>query len=553
MAGEERVVVQNGRSLLWYMMLIAMMLVSGCSSKPELNPNLAKLEIKQGGQLVYGSLQEPDTLNPLLSDLLATAEVGSLIFSGLIIANDKGEWMPDLAVEVPTLQNGGVSRDGLTVTYKLRQGTMWHDGSPFTADDVKFTWQTIMNSKINVVSRDGYDKIKAIDTPDKYTVVVRFKEYYAAHLTLFSTILPKHTLEAIGDMNKASFNRSPIGTGPFKFKEWRLAEAVVLEANTAYFRGKPNLDMITYKVIPDSNIMLIQLKAGEVDIVSNVAFAQLDQVKDISGIQAVTTPNMIWEHLDFNLDNPLFQDGRVRQAIALGIDKQAIIANVLKNAASPAVGDQSPLSWAYNPVAKQELRDVNAARELLEQAGWKLGDGGVFVKDGRKLAFSLAFPTGNRSREIVASVIVQQLKDVGITVEIKPIETKEFFGDLMKKRGFETAMYAWVAGIDPENLSLWHSKRIPSSNNGYEGQNYPGWRNAEVDALTEQGARTIDIEGRKQIYFRIQDIIIQEHPVVPLYFRSNIDAVKNTVVNYRGNPTPAGNLWNAWQWGFKAK
>ncbi|MBP2627388.1 MAG: ABC-type transporter, periplasmic subunit [Firmicutes bacterium] len=553
MAGEGRVVLQNRYSLLWCMMLIGMLLVSGCSSRSETSPNPAKVEIKQGGQLVYGSLQEPDILNPLLSDLLATAEVGSLIFSGLIATNDKGEWMPDLAVEVPTLQNGGVSQDGLTVTYKLRQGIMWHDGSPFTADDVKFTWQAIVNSKINVVSRDGYEKIKVIDTPDKYTVVVRFKEYYAAHLTLFSTILPKHILEAVDDINKAPFNRSPIGTGPFKFKEWRLAEAIVLEANTSYFRGKPNLDTIIYKVIPDSNIMLIQLKAGEVDIVSNVAFAQLDQVKDISIMQAVTTPNMVWEHLDFNFDNPLFQDGRVRQAIALGIDKQGLIANVLKNAASPAMGDQSPLSWAYNPVAKQEVRDVNAARELLVQAGWKLGDDGIFVKDGRKLGFSLNFPTGNRSREIIASVIGQQLKEVGIAVELKPTDAKVFFSDILKKRVFDTAMYAWVAGIDPDDLSLWHSKRIPNSNNGYEGQNYPGWRNTEIDALTEQGTRTIDIERRKQIYFRIQDIIIQEHPVVPLYFRSNIDAVKKNVVNYRANPTPSGNLWNAWQWGFAAK
>ena len=553
MAGKERVVVQNRRSLLWCIMLIAMLLVSGCSSKLEPLAKPVKLDIKQGGQLVYGSLQEPDTLNPLLSDLLATAEVSSLIFSSLIATNHKGEWMPDLALEVPTLQNGGVSPDGLTVTYKLRQGITWHDGSPFTADDVKFTWQTIMNSKINVVSRDGYDKIKVIDTPDKYTLVVRFKEYYAAHLRLFNSVLPKHALEAVGDINKASFNRSPIGTGPFKFKEWRLAEAIVVEANSAYFRGKPNLDTIIYKVIPDSNIMLIQLKTGEVDIVSNIAFAQLDQIKDIAGIKAIVTPNMIWEHLDFNLDNVLFQDVRVRQAIALGIDKQAIISNVLKSAASPAVGDQSPLSWGYNSGAKQEVRDINAARALLVQAGWKLGDDGVFIKDGRKLAFSLAFPIGNRSREIVASVIGQQLKEVGIAVEVRPIDAKEFFDAVLKKRAFETAMYAWVAGIDPNNLNLWHSKKIPSQTNGYEGQNYSGWRNAEADALTERGINTVHIGERKQIYFRIQDIIVQEHPVIPLYFRSNIEAVKSTVTNYHSNPTPSGNLWNAWQWGFVVK
>ncbi|MDF2636380.1 MAG: ABC-type transporter, periplasmic subunit [Pelosinus sp.] len=548
---EKRAVRMFGRgysTIVFLMMII--MLVSGCSSKSL--PNSQKNEIKPGGQLVYGGLQEPNTLNPLLSDLLATAEVSSLIFSGLIVNDDKGEWLPDLALEVPTLQNGGVSQDGLTVKYKLRPGVTWHDGKAFTAEDVKFTWQTIMNSKVSVISRTGYDKIAAIDTPDSYTVIVRFKEYYAPHLTLFTSILPKHILE-FEDINKSSFNRAPIGTGPFKMKEWRLAEAIVLEANAAYYRGKPNLNSILYKVIPDNNIMLTQLKVGALDVITNIPFSQSEQVKGIGGIKVINTPNMIWEHFDFNLDNILFQDIKVRQAISLGIDKQAIIANVLKNSASPAAGDQSPLSWGYNPTAKQVVRDVGAARDLLVQAGWKEGTDGIFAKDGRKLAFSLSVPTGTKTRELVAQAISSQLKEVGIQVDVKMVDRKMFFDDILKNRRFETAMYAWVAGIDPNNFNLWNSKAIPNANNQYEGQNYPGWRNAEVDSLTDQGIRTADIEKRKQIYFRIQDLILQECPIVPLYFRNNIDVVKDTVVNYHANPTPSGNLWNAWQWGFIGK
>jgi peptide/nickel transport system substrate-binding protein len=537
--------------ILLCLMMSLVILTSGCSTKSLPIPK--KNEMKQGGQVVYGSLQEPNTLNPLLSDLLATAEVSSLIFSGLVVNNDKGEWIPDLAIEVPTLQNGGVSQDGLTVKYKLRSGVTWHDGKAFTAEDVKFTWQTIMNPKVNVVSRDGYDKISSIDTPDSNTVIVTFKELYAPYLSLFTRILPKHILESENDINKSSFNRAPIGTGPFKLKEWRFAEAVVLEANSTYFRGKPNLDNIIYKVVPDNNLMLAQLKAGELDIITNVPFSQLDQVKSIEGVKIVSTPNMIWEHFDFNLDNTLFQDVRVRQAISLGIDKQAIIANVLKNSASPAAGDQSPLSWGYNPTAKQVVHDVGAARELLSQAGWQQGTDGIFAKDGRKLAFSLSVPSGVKTRELVAQAISNELKEVGIAVEVKVIDGKIFFDDTLKKRQFETAMYAWVAGIEPNNSNLWNSKKIPSITNQYEGQNYPGWRNAEIDALTDQGVRTLDIETRKQIYFRIQDLIRQECPIIPLYFRNNIDVVRNTVENYHANPTPTGNLWNAWQWGLTAK
>lgn len=526
-------------------------IVAGCGSG-EKTPSSEdkKIVVQQGGQLKYGSLQEPNTLNPLLSDLLSTAEVGRLVFSGLIITGDKGEWIPDLAVDVPTTANGGVTPDGLKVTYRLRQGVMWHDGVEFTAEDVKFTWQLIMNPKINIVWRDGYDKISAIETPDKYTVVIKFKEFYAPYLTLFTTILPKHILENAGDINKAAFNRAPIGTGPFKFKDWEIAEAVILEANPNYYRGKPALDSIVYKIVPDANLLLTQLKAGKLDVVSNIGFSYLEQVKAIDGVRTVIAPTMVWEHMDFNLDNVMFQDVRVRKAIALAIDQQAIIANVVKGVGVPAYGDQSPLSWAYNPMQQPMGRDINAARNLLAEAGWTLGSDGIMTKENKKLAFSLATPIGNKQREQTAQKIAEQLKELGILVEVRLIEGPIFFSDVLKKRRFETAIYAWVAGVDPDNTNLWHSGKIPSAVNAYTGQNYPGWRNPEVDKLVELGVRTVDASARKDIYFRIQDLMRQEYPVVPLYFRGNIDAVKTSVANYQPNATPSGNMWNAWQWGF---
>ena len=541
-----------GRAVIVGVFITALLISAGCGQVSE-KQEPKKSEIQLGGTLVYGSLQEPNTLNPFLSEFIATAEVANLIFSGLVSMNDKGEWIADLAQEVPTLQNGGISADGLTVIYRLRPGVTWHDGTPFTSGDVKFTWEFVMNRQVNVVSREGYDKIAAVDTPDAQTVIIRFRQQYAPVLNLFSKVLPKHILGQSEDMNKASFNRSPVGTGPFKFKEWRIAEAIVLEANGAYFRGKPKLSGIIYKIMPEINILLTQLKAGEIDIVGNIGLAHYEQVKALSTVKTVVTPNLIWEHFDFNLDNPLFQDMRVRQAVALAIDRQAILNTALKNVASPASGDQSPISWAYNPSVKPAVRDVNAARELLAQAGWKQGPDGVFAKDGRRLSFSLATTAGNKVRETTAQMIVQQLKEAGIETEVRLIEPPAFFADILKNRRFETAMYAWVGGSDPDNLSLWNSKRIPAAGNGFEGLNYPGWRNPEIDMLTEQAARIIDLDQRRQRYFRIQEILVQEYPVIPLYFRANIDAVKAVVVNYRPNPTPAGNLWNAWEWALTVK
>ncbi|MCX7781391.1 MAG: peptide ABC transporter substrate-binding protein [Negativicutes bacterium] len=544
--------MRYGRVVLAVILVAVLAINAGCGQKSDKH-NPAKEQIQAGGVLVYGSLQEPNTLNPLLSDLLATAEIGSLIFSGLVVANDKGEWLPDLAQEVPSVQNGGISADGLSVAYRLRPGITWHDGTPLTSGDVKFTWEFIMNRKVNVISRDGYDKIAAIETPDAQTVILRFREPYAPVLTLFPVILPRHALASAGDYNKAGFNRSPVGTGPFKFKEWRIAEAIVLEANPNYHRGRPKLDGILYKILPETTILLTQLKAGEVDVVSNIGFAQLDQVKAIDNVRTVITPNMIWEHLDFNLDNELFQDVRVRKAISLAIDRQAIITNTLKNVASPAAGDQPPVSWGYNPTLKPVSRNVEAARELLAQAGWKPGSDGILVKDNKRMSFGLTTTAGNKTRETVAQAIVQQLKEIGVEAEIRLIETPVFFGDVLKNRRFETAMYAWVAGNDPDNMSLWHSRKIPSRANGFEGQNYPGWRHPEVDMLTEQAARTMDINQRRNMYFRLQELLVEECPVIPLYFRANIDAVKNTVVGYKPNPTPTGNLWNSWEWALTVK
>lgn len=539
-------------SLFLLAILMLLVFTTGCGGQKVISQGGQQpdKQLQQGGKLVYGSLQEPNTLNPLLSDLLATAEVGSLIFSGLLTMNEKGQWLPDLAMEVPMVQNGGISPDGRIVTYKLRPGVAWHDGTVLSAEDVKFTWQVIMNNQNRGISQEGYNQIVSIDTPDRQTVIIHFREFYAPYLTLFPTILPKHALEGIGDISKAAFNRSPVGTGPFKFREWRIAESITLEANPTYHHGRPTLDTLVYRVIPDMTILLTQLKAGELDIVSNIALSQFEQVKALDGIRPVVTSTMIWEHLDFNLDHTLFQDTRVRQALMAAIDRQAIVSTALKNIATVTAADQSPLSWAYNPALKPASRDINQARELLQQAGWKLGEDGIFAKDDSKLTFTIATTSGNKTRDTVLQLIIQQLKEVGIQAEARFVDVPVFFGDTLKNRRFEVAMYAWVAGVDPDNYNFWHSRQIPGRFNNYEGQNYPGWRNLEVDKLTEQGLKTVSMEERKQIYYRIQDILVQEVPVVPLYFRSTIDAVKISVANYKPNPTAAGNLWNAWQWGL---
>ncbi len=546
--------MQKKLAFILIMIFITTLSFVGCGKNKQggaLLPSAAKT-VKQGGELVYGSLQEPNTLIPYLSNLLAATEMQSLIFSGLVTMDNRLEWQPDLAEVVPLPHNGGVSPDGLHVTYRLKRGVKWQDGQELTAADVKYTWQFIMDPKNPVVSRQGYDQIAGIDTPDPYTVMIRFRQPYAAYLTLFPAILPQHVVAREKDPAKSPFSRAPVGSGPFKVSSWNLADAIVLEANAYYYKGRPKLDRITYKILPDINIMLTQLKAGAIDIFSNVGFAQLDQAKAAADMQVLFTANMIWEHMDFNLDKPLFQDLRVRQAIAFGLDRQSLTAVTLKGAAVVSAADQPPVSWAYNPGLPPFVRDVALAKKLLAEAGWNPGGDGIMVKDGKRLTFNIASIAGNKARENVLTAIQQQLREIGVEVTFS-LYAPDYFTSVLQQRNFDMALYGYVWGPDPDDTNLWNSRFIPSSANNYTGRNYSGWRNAEIDSLTVTAARTFDPEQRKQMYFRIQELIAGELPCIPLFFRANIDVVKNRVVNFQPSPIPAGNLWNAWEWGIREK
>jgi len=541
--------LSSRRKSIGIIVLLLVALLTGCSRTA--GPGVpSKVDYQAGGQLIYGTLYEPDTLNPLMSDLVAVSEVSSLIFSGLLKTNNKGEWISDLAAEIPSRQNGGISANGLTLTYRLRSNVTWHDGASLTSDDVRFTWRMIMDPKANIKNREGYDRILSIDTPDKYTVVIHFREYYPRMLSLFPAILPQHILSKEPDLNKAAFNRRPVGTGPFRFKDWHVGEAVILEAYPQYFQGKPVLDGITYKIVPDPTLLVAQLKTGEFDIFSRVPFSQLDQVKTTPNMRAVITPNLTWEQAVYNLNSTMFQDVRVRKAIVMGLDRSTIVTAALKGVGQQALADQSASSWAYHSALQMPSRNVAGAKELLLQAGWKQGDDNIFVQNGRRLTFSLSIPAGSKAREAVAQMMAQQLKEIGIEMEIKAIKREDFLNDVLKMRNFEMAMFALTMGNDPDNYDLWNSKKIPSPANGYDGHNVAGWVSPEVDDLTLRGKNVVDQEIRKQAYWRIQELIVSECPVIPLYFWANIDMVKNTVANYQPNPTGYGDLWNAWQWAF---
>ena len=531
------------------MLVLLVGVFAGCGRKTE-KTDTGVAKPAAGGKISVGSAVEPETWNPLLSEQMAVQEIGRLLFSGLLLQNDKGEWLPDLAVAVPTTENGGISGDGLVVTYRLKPGLKWQDGQPVSARDVQFTFDFIMRNRTRVAWRDGYEKIQSVSAPDDATIVIRLSEPYAYVYHLFPYILPRHRSTDFADLTLQNFNRLPVGSGPFVLKEWRRGDALVFAPNPSYHQGAPLLELLTYKIVTDRQIVLSQLKIGEVDILNNIGFDQLDQIRAVTGVNTFITAGTIWEHLDFNLDLPLFADVRVRQAINLAIDRRELIEKVLKNAAFPAYTDMHPLSWAYLALPQQPVRNLQQAKELLQVAGWQPGYDGIQVLNGRRLSFTVQLPDNDKPRELAAETIARQLREAGIEMRVQRVAAKSFFGEVLPSRRFEAVLFAWVNSTEPNSFDLWHSRRIPGPANRGVGKNYAGWRSPEVDSLLENEQRTRNQDSRRDLLRRLQEKLVAEVPVIPLYYRAEIAAAKRSVANFKPNPF-AGNLWNAWEWGIR--
>ncbi|MEB3329010.1 MAG: peptide ABC transporter substrate-binding protein [Candidatus Sericytochromatia bacterium] len=532
-------------------MALALGAAAGCPRDSQLVDN--------GKVLVFHQQQEPDALNALISDMVATSDALRPIQEGLVTVTDRLEVVPVLAMEIPTVENGGVvvQGDRMVVTWQLREGVTWHDGQPFTADDVKFTWEVIMHPKTRVTSRDGFDKIDRIEILGPHRIRLHFKQIYAPHDLLFSgggAILPRHVLERYlqdpnGDsINQAPFNRAPIGTGPFKFKEWVSGDHIAMVANERYWRGRPKLDALRMRIVPDENAAFTLLKSGELDLYQSASINQYEALRKLAHVRLEPTASLTWEHLDFNLGRPVFQDLRVRRAIAHAINKRQISEKIYQGLYAVAHSDLAPLSWAYNKGVEERYPfDPARARALLDEAGWRPGLDGIRVKDGKRFVIKISTTAGRKTRELTELVLKYYLKKVGIELLIDNHPGPILFGGhpsgILKGFKFDLGMSAWSAGPDPDNFALWHSSQIPPA-----GQNHVQFRNKEMDALLEQGTRSIRRADRARIYARTAEILADELPMIPLLYWSQLDPVSKRLRHFKPNPSSAGNLWNVHEW-----
>ncbi len=482
------------------------------------------------------------SLNPLLAGTTKEIFVTNLMFEPLVSANPAGETVPMLAKLVPTKANGGISADGLTITYHLRPDARWSDGKPVSSEDVLFSWRAIMNPNNNVVSRHGYDDVASIQTPDALTVVVHLKTRFAPFIDTFFgesdqpyEIIPAHVLARYANINQVAFNAAPtVSDGPFKFVAWHHGDSVELGANDHFFMGKPRLRRIDIRFVADENTEVGLLQTHEIDWILEASPNMYPLVSHLPGIRVVENNVNGYEGMVFNTQSPALRDVRVRRAIAMAIDKSELVKTLTFNQDQPATGDIPRWMWAYpQHLASYPFNPV-AAKRLLGQTGTP------------KPHLSLVLTTGDATRRKAAVLIQSMLQTVGIKAEIKTFPEDVLYapaamGGIMQRGAFDLAISPWYAGIDPDNASQYTCVNRPPGGYNYALYCSPEMDAAQNDALTHYSRAT-----RKIAYAHIEGLIHRDVPQIFFWWYRQLQPINS---DFHGlAPNPVGEAWNAWEW-----
>ncbi len=496
-------------------------------------------DVSQGDTLINASIADATNLLPLLASDGASASISGLVFNGLVRYDRNVQLEGDLA------ERWEVSPDGLVITFHLRRDVQWHDGALFTAHDVLFTYQTLIDPQVKTPYSGDFEQVAQVEVLDEYTVRVTYREPFAPGLASWGMgMLPKHLLEH-QDVNRTEYSRVPIGTGPFRFGRWKTAEQIELWANATYYEGRPPIDRYLSRIIPDASTMFLELRTGGVDLMGLTPL----QYHRLTGgsfwertFQKFRYPSFGYTYLGFNLQQPPFDDRRVRWAINYAVDKEEIIRGVLMGLGVVATGPFLPASWAYNSSVAAAPYDPPRAKMLLAEAGWSDHDNdGWLDREGRLLEFTILTNQGNEQRKRAAEIVQQRLAEIGVRVKIQVVEWSSLLHEFIDHRRFEAVMLGWSLSRDPDIYDIWHSSKTG------EGEfNFLGYANAEVDALLVAGRRTFDQAERQRIYRRIHELLYDDQPCLFLYVPDSLPIVQR---RFRGvEQTPIGIGYNLHRW-----
>jgi len=518
-------------------------------------------------QVVIGMAQEPDALGEF-TIMVAASVIHNALWGYVAPFNDQWERVPIMVEKLPTIKDGDwvvLPGNKMRVTWKLRRGFTWHDGRPVTALDYRFTYGMLRNPRVPQVSRFILRKIDNVLVPnpsDPYTMVVQWNERWPfANTAPFGGQIayPRHLLEAAylrdpSRINMHPYWRAPVGNGPYRFVEWRPGSHLTVEAYDRWPLGAPQVRRIVFRFILDSTVLLANQLANNVDgtEVNNFGITEMVEIERRNpAIAAHYTEALIWERIDFNLDDPWLRDRRVRQAIAYAVDREGIVRSLFQGKYRVAHSWLAPRHPAYNPDVRKYGYEPDRAKQLLAEAGFTPGPDGI-LRDptGRRVEMVIMTGAGNSVREQVQQIMREQLRAVGIDLRIDNRPSSVFIGTILPRRQFPH-MAIVASGFTPDTLAFdrFHSSQIPSAANNWEGNNRPGWRNAEVDRIMEQVVGELDADRRNALLRRQQALMAEDLPSLSLYFGLRLTTMRKSVRNVR--PTGLGGYylpWNSWEW-----
>ena len=470
----------------------------------------------------------PSRLNPILANDSASSEIANWLFNGLFKYDKDGNVTTDLATSYEF-------KTDTKLIVKLKQNVLWHDKIEVTANDVLFTYEKIIDPKVFNSIKSNFKLVDSVKVVDKYTIEINYKQPYFKALEIWMVgLLPKHLLENEENLMTSSFNKKPIGTGSYKIESFEVGKDIELFANQDYFEGKPKIDKILYKFLPDPNTSFLFLKQEKIDV-GGLTPIQIDRQIDDSfknKFQIIEKPSFSYTYMGFNLKNEKFKDIRIRKALAYAINKEELIDILFFGHGEVCNGPFLPRTYAFDETVKTQKQDINKAKELLKEAGFD---------ENNPFTFEVITNTGNDIRINAAQILQYQFAKAGVNMKIRVMEWQAFLNTVVHPRNFEAVILGWGLGLTPDAYSIWHS-----SNNKLGGFNFVSYKNEKVDKLIEQGAVTVDKEKLSKIYKEIYRNISSDLPYLFLYIPNSISTVSKKIKNLE--PAFTGFMHNQKDW-----
>jgi peptide/nickel transport system substrate-binding protein len=518
--------------------------------------------------LVIGIGQFPSTFHPNIDAMLAKTYILAMTRRPFTTYDKDWRLICMLCTKLPTIENGLAvperspeGRRGIRVTYSIRADAKWGDGVPVTSKDVVFTWKVGRHPKSGVGNMELYRSLYKIDVVDNKTFTMHFDKLTFEYNAINDfELIPAHLDElAFADplayKTRTLFDTDTLNEGlyfgPYVIAEVVRGSHVVLEPNPTWWGPAPQFKRITVRVIGNTAALEANLLSGAIDMITGELGVTVDQALAFEKrhgrrFSMVYKPGLIYEHIDLNLDNPILADVRVRRALLHGIDRQTISQQLFAGRQPVAHSSVNPLDWVYADDVRKYAFDQKEASRLLKAAGWStFRQGFRHNKKGKRLTFELMTTAGNRTRELVEQVLQSQWREIGIDVRIRNEPARVFFGQTVTERKFTAfAMFAWISSPEGVPRTTLHSAHVPHKNNNFAGQNYTGFKNAEMDDVLEKIEVELDRDKRKQLWRRLQEIYVEELPVIPLYFRANVFILPKwlTGIEPTGHQSPT-TLW----------